>query len=173
MDPETTRSFFELGFWSSKPFGVIKGIFLILDALLAFGFVLAVVKGLKFRPHFEIRGSSTRARAASQRNKFFRDRWDATMKKFMQGTPDAVRVAIIEADSLVDEALKQMSFPGEHFADRLQKLNKEDFKTLDRLWAAHRIRNDLVHTPGFFLSASDAKGVLEDYQAFLKEFGVL
>lgn len=37
----------------------------------------------------------------------------------------------------------------------------------------HRMRNDLVHTPGFVLSLEDAKMALEGYEAFLKELEVI
>ncbi|RJQ28436.1 hypothetical protein C4571_03630 [Candidatus Parcubacteria bacterium] len=172
MDP--VRSFFDLPFWTSRPFGVVRTIFIVLDALLLFGFAVAVVKGLHYYPKFDLGGSGhPKKKTVSLRNKFFQERWTGIAKKYLVGSPDSIRVAIIEADALIDEALKQLSFPGEHLADRLEKLNPEDFKTLNRLWNAHRVRNDLVHTPGFTLSAHDAKAVLDNYEAFLKELGML
>ena len=167
------NSIFDHEFWTSTPFGIVRGVFIVIDALLLFGIVYSLMKGLKFRPHFDLgRGASVRKKE-NVRQKFFRDRWTEIIKKFETGTNDGIRVAIIEADSLVDEALKQLSFKGEHFADRLEKLDRNEFKTLNRVWNAHRVRNDLVHTPGFFVGAHDAKAVLDNYEAFLRELGVM
>ena len=66
-----------------------------------------------------------------------------------------------------------MNLPGEHMADRLERLASRYLKSINKLWQAHRIRNDLVHTPGFVLNPVDAKGVLENYQDFLKEIGII
>lgn len=173
MDPTPVQSFLDLAFWHGKPFGIVRAIFVTIDALLVFGIVYSMVKGWEFRPHFDIGRGVGGKRILSLRNKVFQERWQGIMKKFSLGTPDSIRVAIIEADSLADEALKQLSYQGEHFADRLEKLSSDDFKTLNKLWHSHRIRNDLVHTPGFFLAAHDAKAVLDNYEAFLKELGVL
>ncbi|MDP3975076.1 MAG: hypothetical protein Q8P88_02220, partial [Candidatus Jorgensenbacteria bacterium] len=82
-------------------------------------------------------------------------------------------LAIIEADKLVDDALKTSGLQGEHMADRLEKLRVEDYPTLDRLWRAHRVRNELVHTPDFGINEGDAKDVLRVYEKFLKELGAL
>jgi len=66
-----------------------------------------------------------------------------------------------------------MGLAGEHMADRLGQIKEAEVRTLDRLWRAHRVRNDLVHSPGFSLSLFDAKRVIDDYEAFLKEVKVL
>ena len=80
-----------------------------------------------------------------------------------------MKLAIIDADGLVDDVLKQMGLPGEHFADRLARLTPEELKTFDKVWTAHRVRNDLVHTPGFALGLDEARRVMKSYEAFLIE----
>jgi hypothetical protein len=66
-----------------------------------------------------------------------------------------------------------MQIPGEHLADRLSNLDQDDIKSMNRVWRAHRLRNDLVHTPGFAVSPSDAQQAMDDYEAFLKEMEVI
>ena len=91
------------------------------------------------------------------------------MRKSSSASPDSMRMAVIEADSLVNDVLKQFGMPGEHLADRLANLSPDEYKTLDAVWKAHRIRNDLVHTPGFFVGPEEALKLLKDYELFLKE----
>jgi len=95
------------------------------------------------------------------------------LKRIGTGTQEGLRLAIIEADKLADDALKRMGFAGEHMADRLDKISDDDLRSLDKLWRAHRIRNNVVHTPGFELSPASSRQVIEEYQAFFTEIGLL
>ena len=170
MDQDQIQSLLRTDFLHGETFQAIRGLFIALDVILAIGVAYLIIKMVPYLPKFEIAPALGKKTLTAQ-TAYFRDRWQVIMKKFSMGSSDSIRVAIIEADSLVDEALKQRNIQGDHFADRLEKLDAEEFRTLDRLWNAHRIRNDLAHTPGFVLTAHDAKSVLESYEAFLKELG--
>ena len=58
-------------------------------------------------------------------------------------------------------------------ADRLEQLDLTQINTLDNIWRAHRLRNQLVHTPGYSVNQVDAQRFLKYYEDFLKEIGVL
>lgn len=151
---------------------IIRWIFILITLALAGGLFYALYQSLRFHPEFK--GESERARRIlTLRDAVMKERWRAIAAKFSLGTTDAIRVAIIEADALVDTTLKGMGIVGEHLADRLSNLDPEDITTINRVWRAHRMRNDLVHTPGFVLSESDAKLAMSDYEAFLKEIEAL
>ncbi|OGY98563.1 MAG: hypothetical protein A3A43_03035 [Candidatus Liptonbacteria bacterium RIFCSPLOWO2_01_FULL_56_20] len=149
-------------------FDIARFIFTAVDVALIAVFFYAVFRALHFRPKF-LAGGRPSKKVFTLGAKLYEERWGAIMQKYAQGTPEGMRVAIIEADALVDEALKQMGLTGEHMADRLARIQPDEVTTLERLWRAHRLRNDLVHTAGFRISPQDAKNTLEDYEAFLKE----
>ncbi len=156
---------------------LIRDVFIVLDVFLAFGFVFAFVKGHRFRPDFDFEGhghgSAGKKKIFTLRDAITNERWHLIMKKFSLGTPESARIAVIEADALVDTVLKSTGVPGEHLADRLSNLDTDELTTMDKLLRAHRLRNDLVHTSGFVLSTNDAKMALDSYEAFLKELGLL
>ena len=151
---------------------IIRWIFTVITIAIAVGFAYAFYKAWHFHPRFKAESEKTR-KIQTLRDAVMKERWHAIAGKFSLGTSDATRVAIIEADALADTALKGMGIAGEHLADRLSNLDPEDMTTINRVWRAHRMRNDLVHTPGFVLSPSDAKLAMSDYEAFLKELEVL
>jgi hypothetical protein len=142
-------------------------LFIVIDALLIAGFVYALVKGWDYRPPIEIQEKPKKPRTL--RRAVFEERWRRVLKRASLASPDSLRMAVVEADSLVNDVLGQLGFEGKHMADRLVNLNPDEYATLNALWRAHRVRNDLVHTPGFFLSPEDAGKLLSDYEAFLKE----
>lgn len=150
----------------------IRWAFIFLDILLVVAFILVFIKALEYRPKFSFRYRSA-AKKSPFDTKLFEGRWDRIAKGAPKNAPQSYVLAIIEADKLVDDALKLMGLQGEHMADRLEKLRVEDYPTLDRLWRAHRVRNELVHTPDFGIDSADAEDVISVYEKFLKELGAL
>jgi len=155
-------------------FSIIRDAFIVLDVLLLFGFVWALAHAWKFRPNFDFKQTpGSEKKIGTLRARITQERWQAIVKKFALGTAEALRLSVIEADTLVDSVLKGMGLEGEHMADRLGNLDAGDLKSMDNLWRAHRMRNDLVHTPGFTLAPKEAKMALDGYEAFLEELGAL
>lgn len=157
--------------WARFLYG-IRWVFIFLDIMVVVAFILVFIKAREYRPKFSHR-YRPKTKAPLFDTKLFADRFARIMKGAPKAPPQSYVLAIIEADKLVDDALKTSGLQGEHMADRLEKLRVEDYPTLDRLWRAHRVRNELVHTPDFGIDEGDAKDVLKVYEKFLKELGAL
>ena len=150
----------------------VRWLFIFLDIAIVVAFIIVFVKALEHRPKFSYLHKK-KVKESPFDAKIFTKRWVKVMQQASSAPPQSYVLAIIEADKLVDDALQLMGLQGEHMADRLQKLRAEDYPTLDRLWRAHRVRNELVHTPDFGIGEGDAEDVLKVYEKFLKELGAL
>lgn len=157
--------------WARFLYGV-RWLFIFLDLIVITAFVIVFFKALDYRPKLSHRYKAREKKPLFD-TKLFANRFARIVKNAAKSPPQSYVLAIIEADKLVDDALKAMGLEGEHVADRLEKLRVEDHPTLDRLWRAHRVRNELVHTPDFGIEEGDAKDVLKVYEKFLKELGAL
>ncbi|MBP9822193.1 MAG: hypothetical protein KBC81_01960 [Candidatus Pacebacteria bacterium] len=82
------------------------------------------------------------------------------------------KFAVIEADSLVDNVLKNY-FPGASMGDRLMNIDKTKLLTLDDLWEAHKIRNRLAHDSNYFLRHAEALRAIRLFESTLKELGAI
>ncbi len=82
------------------------------------------------------------------------------------------KMAIIEADKLLDKVLKSMFMPGETLGERL-KAAAYKYPNIRQVWGAHRLRNQLVHDTSFEISSRQIKGALHEYQAALKTLNVM
>jgi len=151
---------------------VIRAIFLILDIILVAAFIVVYIIALQYRPKLHPAHGVTK-KTFTLKDAVFKDRWLKIQAKFSQGTPDAHKLAIIDADKIADDALKRLGFTGDHMADRLEKIMPHELSSLDRLWQAHRLRNNLVHTPGYEVPQHDAKIAMGSYEAFLREIKVI
>lgn len=149
-------------------YGVVKAVIITLDIVLITAFIWVFVKALEYRPKF-LFNPKPRKKKAIIKDPEIANGWRLILEKSRLSPPQSFTIGIIEADKFVDDILKKMGIQGEHMADRLEKLNNHDLKTLDNLWRAHRVRNDLVHTPDFEVSEVDVREILEAYESFLKE----
>lgn len=154
----------------------VKYIFIGLSILIFAAFVILLPRVWKYKRKYNVVFKYRNRVIGKKRkieNEAIREEWEAIVRKAEAAPPDSLMGAIVEADELVDNVLKQMNIPGEHMADRLDELDPETTKSLERLWRAHRIKNSLINVPDFEITAEEAREVLEDYKTFLKEIGAL
>ena len=83
------------------------------------------------------------------------------------------KLAIIEAESLIEEILARMGLGGESFGDRLKKMDKSQLPSLDDLTQAHQVRQDIVHDPDYRLDFEQTTRVIGIYERALRELDAL
>jgi hypothetical protein len=80
------------------------------------------------------------------------------------------KLAILEADTILDSLVQKMGYRGENLGERLKQVESSDFLTLNDAWEAHKIRNAIAHEAGYDLSHREAKRVLKLFENVFKEF---
>lgn len=98
-------------------------------------------------------------------------RWQQVRLTAKQGTMGA-KVAVMEADTLLDSALKSLSMPGMSLGERL-KVACYKYPNLRSVWWAHKLRNQLVHEASFQLSQHQANSALDEFERALKTLNLL
>ena len=83
------------------------------------------------------------------------------------------KLAVIEADKFVDDALKTKGFPGETMGERLMMIKPQELSSLQDLWDAHKLRNLLVHETSYQLRHEQALGAINSFEKVLRELGVV
>lgn len=152
-------------------YNFVRWLFIILDLLLLLGFIFSFYKAWQFRP--KLNHKKTKKKTISLQREVYRAKWFDITLKFKEGDLNSQKLAIIEADKLVNSILEEIGVPGKHLADKLSKINPESLKSLEGLFMAHRKRNDLMRIPGFVLPEEETKKILGHYESFLKEVGVI
>ena len=93
--------------------------------------------------------------------------WARITNRLETGLEGEYKLAVIEADSMLDDILKRMGYGGETLGDRLKLLTSATLPNIDQVWEVHKIRNNIVHDPDYRLPLDQAKKVLAIYeQAF-------
>ncbi len=92
----------------------------------------------------------------------------------LQATPDRTseRMAVIEADKLLDEVLRSMGMPGKSMGERLTFAQHKYFR-LRQVWWAHKVRNQLVHEDSFELKRAQSRAAVKSFREALRELGAM
>jgi hypothetical protein len=102
--------------------------------------------------------------------KYFTKEW--RYLQAMCGNKDTWPLAIINADKLLDTALKRRHFTGKTMGERLVSAQRK-LSNNDAVWFAHKLRNRLVHEQDVALREKDVKEALVGIRQALKDLGAL
>ncbi len=95
--------------------------------------------------------------------------WQKILARLNKNDEASLRLALIEADNLFDDLLKQMRLPGESMADRLKYIDSSQIPNIDEIWRAHKLRNNIVHNHEFPVTKNEIEFSVKAYEKALKE----
>jgi hypothetical protein len=98
-------------------------------------------------------------------------RWQEVRQTSRQGLMGA-KLALFEADALLDAGLKSLMMPGETLGERL-KVACYKYPKLQSVWWAHKLRNQLAHDSSFQITQREADRALDEFERALKLLNVL
>src|SRR3989344_2840448 len=99
--------------------------------------------------------------------------WEKIKARLEQPSEAEWKIAVIEADKLVDDLLRRMGYLGTSMGERLKTITSAQLISIEALWAAHKMRNLIVHDPDARMLYRDAREAIANYEAFLKEAQVI
>ncbi len=131
----------------------------LLGGVIVFGFVVLFLIA-RFGKHMPKRLNQ----------EYFERKWLELLTRVR--TPDGMTLAIIDADKLLDDALRKRGYKGKTMGERLVSAQRE-IQNNDTVWYAHKLRNRLVHEPDVHLKEKEAKAALAGIRQSLKDLGAL
>jgi len=101
-------------------------------------------------------------------------RWEDVEQHITSDNPNEWKMAIIEADVMLEEALESAGYAGMTIGDKLKSASPTNFKSLDDAWKAHKVRNQIAHGgTDFVLTKKIAQDTIVQYRRVFQEFGVI
>ncbi|MDD5606365.1 MAG: hypothetical protein PHN37_00655 [Candidatus Pacebacteria bacterium] len=99
----------------------------------------------------------------------FLKQWKTISSRLKTGNEQAYKLAIIEADNLLEEVLEKMKFKGETTKERIANIPKTILEDIKDIEQAHQIRDNIVHDPDYQINLEEAKRVLLIYERVIKQ----
>lgn len=100
-------------------------------------------------------------------------RWQEIKEHFLSVNPSDWRVAVLEADVMLEGALMAKGYQGENLGEMLKNAAPYRLKNLEKAWEAHRTRNKISHEPDREITKLETDRAISNYEAILKELGFI
>ena len=102
------------------------------------------------------------------------ERWRKVLTYIFSTNSADWKLAIIEADSMLESLMEELGFRGESLGDRLKTATRETFRPLTAAWEVHTVRNKIAHEGlGYDISQHEAKRIIALYEQIFREFGYI
>lgn len=88
-------------------------------------------------------------------------------------TPSDWNMAILRADALLDDTLRDAGYDGATMADRLKVVDPNHLPSLDRVWSSHRLRNAIAHDPTDQHTRETIISAVNSYRAAFRDLGFM
>jgi hypothetical protein len=157
-------------FASSNFFLMFQFFLFFISSAFFIGIVLLVIKTGEMRKKNKKETVARGIRLEQTKSK----RWEVVEKHMASDNPAEWKLAVIEADAMLEAMVKKMGYGGASLGEMLKKVEISDFTTLNDAWQAHKVRNFIAHQgSSFLLSKHQAKEVIRLYENVFREFELI
>ena len=101
----------------------------------------------------------------------YRERW-LTITQSVTDDTGSMQLAVLHADKLLDQALRERGIPGTSLGERL-KNSKSRFRNVNAVWGAHKLRNQIAHDDHVAISRRQTDTALSAFRTALIDLGAL
>ena len=150
------------------PVLIFLSLFISFLALSMFGYFFHKLSVIRSGEHAIVHAA--KAQDIQSAHSVKNDRWQRIVDHAESEHPNDWRIAILEADTVLDEMLDRMGYRGGSVGEKLKQVEPSDFQTLNSAWEAHKVRNRIAHDSEHPLSQREVKRVIALYKAVFEEF---
>ncbi len=102
----------------------------------------------------------------------YQSSWLAIENSVSRDNAASWQLAILNADKLLDQALRDRRYRGKTMGERMKAANKV-WRHVDHVWGAHKIRNRLAHETDMTVNYDTTLRTLSAFKQALKDLGAI
>ncbi|MEI7810631.1 MAG: hypothetical protein WCI41_03705 [bacterium] len=177
---DAVHSFFSINF--STVWHTINTIFFLLAIFFIYVLCYTFIRMLEIRKkehahlHHEVieyahHKAEREKRDAEKKGSPQSARWKMVQEHIASTSQGDWKLAIVDADVMLEDLLDQLGFKGENLGDKLKAVDMEKYSSLKNAWEAHLIRNQIAHEGlQYDLPEQEAKRVIAIYEQIFRDF---
>lgn len=100
----------------------------------------------------------------------YRSKWLTIEQQLKKDDAASHHLAVLNADKLLDHALREKGIAGETMGERMKKVS---WSNANSVWAAHKLRNQIAHEADVKLDYEMARRALASFKQGLKDIGAI
>ena len=98
-------------------------------------------------------------------------KWAKIIRRLETGSESEFKLAVIEANDMLDTKLKTLGYEGKNLEERLKKISPVVLPNFEAIKETIEIRNNIVRNPDYILSLDEARKTLAIYEQALRDLG--
>ncbi|MEO5950073.1 MAG: hypothetical protein ABIQ04_01350 [Candidatus Saccharimonadales bacterium] len=102
----------------------------------------------------------------------YRVKWLAIEQQLKRDEPSSCQLAVLNADKLLDQALRERGYRGQTMGERMKSAH-DKWTSRDGVWRAHKLRNQIAHESDVRVSYDEARSALGCFKQALKDLGAI
>lgn len=100
----------------------------------------------------------------------YRTQWAVVEQKLSKDSEASHQLCVLEADKLLDQALREKGARGNTMGERMKSTKWSD---ANAVWSAHKLRNQIAHETNVKLDYNSARRALAGFKRGLKDIGAI
>ncbi|MDB5165893.1 MAG: hypothetical protein JWM00_783 [Candidatus Saccharibacteria bacterium] len=102
----------------------------------------------------------------------YRVKWLAIEQSLKPDQEASYHLALLNADKLLDHALKERGFSGNTMGERMKSAQKA-WSNANNVWTAHKLRNQIAHEAEVRITLDTTRRALAAFRQALKDVGAI
>ena len=102
----------------------------------------------------------------------FRTSWMSIEQQLEKGNEASYQLCILNADKLLDSALRQRGFKGDTMGERMKAANN-NWQNANVVWTSHKLRNQVAHETHVSIEYDQVRRALAGFKQGLKDLGAI
>jgi len=95
--------------------------------------------------------------------------WQAIEELLLENYSSSWKLAVVKADALIENLLKQLGFKGNNLEELINSLKLRGYQNLNLLEGAHTVSKEILANRDYSISQKEAQSIVEIYKKFWQE----
>jgi hypothetical protein len=95
--------------------------------------------------------------------------WQAIEELLLENYSSSWKLAVVKADALIENLLKQLGFKGNNLDELINSLKLRGYQNLNLLEGAHTVSKEILANRDYSISQKEAQSIVEIYKKFWQE----
>ncbi len=99
--------------------------------------------------------------------------WKQIRKRLKTKNESQFKLAILEADRILNEILKMAGYKGKDLDEILKQITPAQLSNINEIWQVHKLRNRISSEPDFLISLNEAEIAIDIYKKAFQELNLI
>jgi hypothetical protein len=158
-----------LAFLGSSFFFYLKIFSALISTILLIDIILLMSKRIRTDIRFAFYGTPS---MRFKKSKYI-PLWDSVQARLAEGSIASGKLAIIEADKMLDEALGKMGYAGRNTEEKISKVKPGQLVGIDEVRNIHHLHDMILEDPTHEASPGEIRNALDAYERVLRGVGMI